>query len=70
MRERIELLGDIVHHLTDNLVYLHLFHGGSAMAISNRLLHVTAARNTSNSYEWDVRWSVLGVAVQFAPPES
>jgi peptide/nickel transport system substrate-binding protein len=55
MRERVEILGDIVHHLTDNVVYLHLFHGGAAMAIGNRLVNVNAAQNTSNGYEWDVR---------------
>jgi len=55
MRERVEILGDIVHHLTDNLVYLHLFYGGAAMAIGNRLVNVNAAQNTSNGYEWDVR---------------
>lgn len=55
MRERLDILGSIVNHLTSNVAYLHLFYGGSAMAIGNRLVNVTAAKNTANSYEWDVR---------------
>jgi ABC-type transport system substrate-binding protein len=55
MGERVQILGDIVHHLTDNLVYLHLFYSGTAMAISNRLVNVTAAQSAANAYQWDTK---------------
>jgi peptide/nickel transport system substrate-binding protein len=55
MGERMQILGQIVNHLTSNAVYLHLFHGGNAMAIGNRLVNVSAMKNTANAFEWDVK---------------
>jgi peptide/nickel transport system substrate-binding protein len=55
MRERNQVLGDIVHHMTDNVVYMWLFYNGHAMAIANRLVNVNAIQDTANSHDWDVR---------------
>lgn len=55
MNERMQVLSGLVQHLTSNVVMMWLFHSGHAMAIHNRLVNVTAAQNSSNSHEWDVR---------------
>ncbi len=57
-RERAQVLGQVIHHMTDQLVALGLFYNGSAVMVSNRITGVTvgAARSsqTWNAPEWDV----------------
>lgn len=55
MRERLQILGDMIHHHTSNVVLMYLMYSSQPLAISNRLLHVTAAKDTANAHEWDVR---------------
>lgn len=57
--ERIQLLGQLVHHATDQLLLLTLFHEPEPVLISNRLVHVGGRRGISiqgwNAHEWDIR---------------
>jgi ABC-type transport system substrate-binding protein len=59
MRERMETLGGVVRHLTENLPQLPVFYGMDATMVANRLVNVTARRNTFtqswNAEEWDLR---------------
>jgi hypothetical protein len=59
MTERMQALGSVVHHLTDNLVQLPLFHGADPTLISNRLINVTARGDAFtqawNVQEWDIK---------------
>ncbi len=59
MTERMEALGSVVHHLTDNLVQLPLFHGADPTLISNRLVNITARGDAFtqawNVQEWDIK---------------
>jgi peptide/nickel transport system substrate-binding protein len=57
--ERTAVLGDIVHHMTDQLPLLGLFYNSQPMMIGNRLVNVTGRRGegteTWNAHEWDVK---------------
>jgi peptide/nickel transport system substrate-binding protein len=57
-RDRMIVLGQIVHHITDQVVWLGLFHDTEATMIGNRLRNVTARSQSSaqtwNAHEWDV----------------
>lgn len=55
LSERTQVLSGLVSHLTSNVVMMWLFHSGHAMAIHNRLFNVTAAKNSANAHEWDVK---------------
>jgi peptide/nickel transport system substrate-binding protein len=57
LSERMHALDGLVRHLTSNVVMMWLFENGHAMAIHNRLVNVTAAKNSANAHEWDVRTS-------------
>jgi peptide/nickel transport system substrate-binding protein len=58
-RERMETLGGIVRHLTENLPQMPIFYGQDATMVANRLVNVTARSNTFtqswNAQEWDLR---------------
>lgn len=59
-QERIEVLGQIVYHISDQLNLMGLFYNGSPDMISHRLLHVTTQRASGstiswNAHEWDAR---------------
>ncbi len=58
-RERLETLGGIVHHLTENLPQMPIVYGLDATMVANRLTGVTARSNTFtqswNVQEWDLR---------------
>jgi peptide/nickel transport system substrate-binding protein len=58
-RERLETLGGIVHHLTENLPQLPIVYGADATMVANRLIGVTARSNSFtqswNVQAWDVR---------------
>jgi ABC-type oligopeptide transport system substrate-binding subunit len=57
--ERMRLLGDMVHHATDQLLLLSLFHEPEPVLISNRLVNVGGSRGMNiqawNAHEWDIR---------------
>lgn len=55
MAERLQILGDMIHHHTSNVVLMYLMYSSQPLAISNRLVNVTAAKDTANAHEWDVR---------------
>lgn len=59
MRERAQVAGQIVSHMTDQLVWMGLFHQAEPTMIANRLINVTARHEGSvqswNAHEWDVR---------------
>jgi ABC-type transport system substrate-binding protein len=56
--ERLRLLGDLVHHATDQLLLLTLFHEPEPVLISNRMVNVTGSRGMNiqawNAHEWDL----------------
>lgn len=57
--ERIQVLGQMVHHATDQLLLLTLFHEPEPVLISNRLVNVGGRRGITiqgwNAHEWDIR---------------
>lgn len=53
--ERLQILGDMINHHTSNVVLMYLMYSSQPLAISNRLMNVTAAKTTANVLEWDVR---------------
>ncbi len=59
-RERIQTLGDVIHHISDQLNVMGLFYDTEPLMVGNRLLNVAVnrvARSSQmwNAYEWDVR---------------
>lgn len=59
MPERIQVMGQIVHRITDELIWIGLFFDTEPALIANRLVNVTArpddSRHTWNAHVWDVR---------------
>jgi peptide/nickel transport system substrate-binding protein len=59
MTERMQALAAVVHHQTEHLTQLPIFHGADPTLISNRLLNVTARGDAYtqawNIQDWDVR---------------
>lgn len=58
--ERAHVLGDIVHHISDQLTIMGLFYNPTPTAIANRLANVSTGRAsgtfvTWNAHEWEVR---------------
>ncbi len=58
--ERLRVAGDIVHHLTDQVIVMDQFYDATPTAVSSRLLNVSTkvargGTNTWNAHEWDVR---------------
>jgi hypothetical protein len=57
--ERTYVLGEMVHHATDQLLLLTVFHDPVPTLISNRLVNVAGRRGISiqawNAHEWDLR---------------
>ena len=51
--ERMTVLGQIIHHLTDQLVIMGLYFTPDATGVSNRLRNVPAG-DPWNTQEWDV----------------
>jgi len=58
MAERMEALGAMVHHQTENMTHLPLFYGTDPTMISNRLLNVTA-RGQDYTQAWNIQdWDI------------
>lgn len=55
MTERLQVLGDIVQHVTSNVVLIYLMYSSQPVAISNRMVNVSALKSTANILEWDIR---------------
>jgi hypothetical protein len=57
--QRVQLLGDLVHHISDQVVVQVLFWDVEPILISNRIQGVTARHRGSshawNASEWDLR---------------
>ncbi len=58
--ERLRVAGDIVHHLTDQVIVMDQFYDATPTAVGNRLINVPnkvarGGTNTWNAHEWDVR---------------
>jgi len=51
--ERVQILGQILNHVTDQVVLLSFFYEAGPLLISNRLKNVTSVP-TWNAYQWDV----------------
>lgn len=59
MRERLQLLGQILNHTTDQVTLIPIFYGTQPTMVSNRLLNVGPRRaaegtNAWNAHLWDV----------------
>lgn len=57
--ERVPILGEIIHHMTDQLTVLGLYYNTEPLLVGRRLQHVTArdvgaTTEAWNSHEWDV----------------
>jgi peptide/nickel transport system substrate-binding protein len=57
--ERVRLLGDIVHHATDQLLLLPMYHEPEPILVSNHLVNVGGKRGINiqawNAHLWDVK---------------
>jgi hypothetical protein len=51
--ERVQVLGQLLNHLTDNVVLLSFFYETAPVLVSNRMRNVTPEPSW-NPYEWDV----------------
>jgi peptide/nickel transport system substrate-binding protein len=52
--ERIEVMGQMVHHITDQLTITSLFFNPSPILVNNRLQGVTAGNEGWNAHLWEV----------------
>jgi ABC-type transport system substrate-binding protein len=52
---RVQLLGQIIQHMTDQVVNLSLFYDVETTLVSKQLINVPASLPTSNIHEWDVK---------------
>jgi peptide/nickel transport system substrate-binding protein len=57
--ERLQILGQVIRHMTDQLVVVPLLHDAEPALLGNRLINVSARKADSyqpwNVHEWDVR---------------
>ena len=57
--ERTQLLGQIVHHMTDRLVTLGIFYTVEPSLVSSRLANVAERKGESSRQPWNVHeWDV------------
>ena len=54
MDQRIEVVGDMVHHITDRLTINSLFFNPSPILVNNRLRGVTAGMEGWNAHDWEI----------------
>jgi len=55
---RMQVLGQIVHHVSDQLNVMGLFYDLRTTLVSNRLEHVSAQYPTWNAHEWELKSEV------------
>jgi hypothetical protein len=55
MSQRLKLgaLGQVIHHLTDQLVNMGLFYDVATTLVSNHLVNVPSQNPPANIHEWD-----------------
>jgi hypothetical protein len=58
--ERMRVAGQIVHHMTDQVIVLNMFYDATPLIVSNRLLNVSTnmsrgGTTTWNAHEWQVK---------------
>ncbi len=51
----MEVFGQIVHELSDQLYNMGLFYDTKTVLVSNRVIGVTADSTPWNAHRWDVR---------------
>ena len=58
MAERVQIVGQILNHMTDRLVVMGLFYDAEPIVMSKRLRNVSgvpvSSKHTWNAHEWDV----------------
>ena len=54
MTERMQVLGGLVHHQTENLSHMPIFHGADPTLVSNRLQNITA-RGDNFTQAWNIQ---------------
>ena len=52
--ERIQVLREVVHQISDQLIIMGLFYAARAYFIGNRMNHVYGANLVWNAHEWDI----------------
>jgi peptide/nickel transport system substrate-binding protein len=52
---RMQLLGQVVHHISDQLNAMGLFYDVGTTLVGNRLVNVPASNPTANVHEWEVK---------------
>ena len=59
MPERIQVIGEIVHHVADKVVLAGIFYTPAPVAVGERLVNFSPAGRPIiwNAHEWDVRGS-------------
>src|SRR5207245_6799840 len=68
--ERMTAFGQIVRHLSNEVVDMGILYPITPSLIANRLLNVTAAKSVPpanqswNAHEWDVQWATAGLERQ------
>jgi peptide/nickel transport system substrate-binding protein len=59
VRDRVQIIGRMVHQITDELIWMGLFFDSEPSLIANRLVNVTArpddSRHTWNAHLWDIK---------------
>lgn len=54
-QERVDVLGQIMHHTTENLILMGLFYDVEPMAVSSRLANVEGRKAELSSAVWNVQ---------------
>jgi peptide/nickel transport system substrate-binding protein len=60
LQERIEVIGQVIHHISDQLNVMGMFYDGQPVLVANRILNVGPglgefATQSWNAQDWDVR---------------
>ena len=55
MNDRMEVVQQIVRHISENVPILGLMYEARPTLLSNQLVNVDATTDTRNAHEWDVR---------------
>lgn len=59
--DRTQVLGDILHHMSDRLNVMGLVHTSIGDGVANRLLNVSIQRASSATITWNAhQWAVRG----------
>lgn len=53
--QRVEVMGQIVHHISDQLNAMGLFYDVRTMLVRNGLVNIPAQNSTWNVHEWDLK---------------